>query len=74
MQLANVAGNAATVSSSQSVCAELAALNLGWEVHGHVVWAFMNHNLPVANSSITMYMRCGCPTEESPGFTKLDVK
>ncbi|KAI6671776.1 hypothetical protein NL676_006661 [Syzygium grande] len=56
MQLANIAGNAVTIFSASSVCAELAALNLGQKVHGHVVRALMNHNLLVASSFVTMYM------------------
>ncbi|XP_030533113.1 putative pentatricopeptide repeat-containing protein At1g17630 [Rhodamnia argentea] len=74
MQLAKIGGNAITVSSVLSVCVELSALNLGREVHGHVVRALMNHNLLVANSLITMYMRCGCLNEGSLVFKKLEVK
>ncbi|XP_056174916.1 putative pentatricopeptide repeat-containing protein At1g17630 isoform X1 [Syzygium oleosum] len=74
MQLANIVGNAVTISSVLSVCAELAALNLGREVHGHVARALLNHNLLVANSLITMYMRCGCLNEGSLVFKKLVAK
>ncbi|KAI3412446.1 uncharacterized protein J3R85_017381 [Psidium guajava] len=74
MQLAKIAGNAITVSSVLSVCAELSALNPGREVHGHVVRALMNHNLLVANSLVTMYMRCGCLDVGSLVFKKLIVK
>ncbi|KAF8037413.1 hypothetical protein BT93_B0345 [Corymbia citriodora subsp. variegata] len=74
MQLAKIAGNAITVSSVLSVCAELSALNLGREVHGHVIRALMSCNLLVANSLISMYMRCGCLNEGSQVFKKLVVK
>ncbi|XP_010030634.2 putative pentatricopeptide repeat-containing protein At1g17630 [Eucalyptus grandis] len=74
MQLAKIAGNAITVASVLSVCAELSALNHGREVHGHVIRALMSDNLLVANSLITMYMRCGCLNEGSLVFKKLVVK
>ncbi|KAK7310794.1 hypothetical protein RJT34_08529 [Clitoria ternatea] len=49
MQLANVMTNCVTISTVLSVCAELAALNLGRELHGYAV----------RNGLINMYMKCG---------------
>ncbi|KAK7325115.1 hypothetical protein VNO77_29202 [Canavalia gladiata] len=59
MQLANVMANCVTMSSVLSVCAELAALNLGRELHGYAVRNLMDENILVGNGLINMYMKCG---------------
>lgn len=59
MQQAKVMANCVTISSILSVCAELAALNLGREIHGYAVRALMDGNILVVNGLINMYMKCG---------------
>lgn len=59
MQLAKVMANCVTISSVLSVCAELAALNLGRELHGYAVRNLMGDNILVGNGLINMYMKCG---------------
>ncbi|GMY34591.1 putative pentatricopeptide repeat-containing protein At1g17630, partial [Fagus crenata] len=59
MQLAKVMATCVTISSVLSICAELAALNLGREIHGHVVRALMDSNILVGNGLINMYTKCG---------------
>lgn len=59
MQLAKVMANCVTISSVLSVCAELAALNLGRELHGFAVRNLMVDNILVGNGLINMYMKCG---------------
>ncbi|XP_061371096.1 putative pentatricopeptide repeat-containing protein At1g17630 isoform X2 [Gastrolobium bilobum] len=59
MQLAKVMANCVTISSVLSVCAELAALNLGRELHGYAVRILMDDNILVGNGLINMYMKCG---------------
>ncbi|KAG2728797.1 hypothetical protein I3760_01G221200 [Carya illinoinensis] len=72
MQLAKVMASSVTVSGVLSVCAELAALNLGREVHGHAVRALMDSNILVGNGLINMYSRCGSFKEAHLVFEKID--
>ncbi|CAJ1955413.1 unnamed protein product [Sphenostylis stenocarpa] len=59
MQLAKVMANCVTISSLLSVCAELAALNVGRELHGHAIRNLVGDNILVGNGLINMYMKCG---------------
>ncbi|CAI8601237.1 unnamed protein product [Vicia faba] len=59
MQLAKVMPNCVTISSVLSVCAELAALNSGRELHAYTVRNLMDVNISVGNGLINMYMKCG---------------
>ncbi|XP_028778747.1 putative pentatricopeptide repeat-containing protein At1g17630 [Neltuma alba] len=59
MQQAKVMANCVTISSILSACAELAALNLGREIHGYAVRVLMDDNILVVNGLINMYMKCG---------------
>ncbi|GLT77873.1 hypothetical protein SLA2020_494280 [Shorea laevis] len=72
MQLAPVMANCVTISSVLSVCAELAALNLGREIHSHVVRALMESNILVGNGLINMYTKCGGFKEAQLVFEKID--
>ncbi|KAK9281345.1 hypothetical protein L1049_004245 [Liquidambar formosana] len=74
MQLANVMANSVTVSTILSVCAELAALGLGREIHGHVVRALMDGNISVGNGLINMYTKCGSLKEGHLVFKKINGK
>jgi len=42
-----------------SVCAELAALNVGRELHGYAIRNLVGENILVGNGVINMYMKCG---------------
>lgn len=59
MQFAQVKANAVTVASVLSSCAELSALPLGREIHGHTIKSSMENNVLVMNALINMYMKCG---------------
>ncbi|KAK7261712.1 hypothetical protein RIF29_28030 [Crotalaria pallida] len=59
MQLAKVMSNCVTICSVLSVCAELAALSLGRELHGYAIRTMMDENILVGNGLINMYMKCG---------------
>jgi pentatricopeptide repeat protein len=72
MQLAKVMATCVTISSVLSICAELAALNLGREIHGHVVRALMDSNILVGNGLINMYTKCGSFEEAHLVFEKID--
>ncbi|KAJ8773984.1 hypothetical protein K2173_009415 [Erythroxylum novogranatense] len=74
MQLANVMANSVTLSSVLSICAELAILNLGKEIHGHVIRASMDGNILVGNGLLNMYTKCGCLEEGHLVFEKIQNK
>ncbi|KAJ4717880.1 Pentatricopeptide repeat-containing protein [Melia azedarach] len=74
MQLAKVVPNSVTISSILSVCAESAALNIGREIHGHVLRASMNKNILVQNGLLNMYMKCGCLEEGCLVFEQINRK
>ncbi|XP_062008651.1 putative pentatricopeptide repeat-containing protein At1g17630 [Rosa rugosa] len=74
MQRAGVLPNCVTISSVLSVCAELAAINLGREIHGHVVRALMDSNILVGNGLINMYTKCGSFEEGHRVFENIDSK
>lgn len=59
MQLAKVMANCVTICSVLSVCAELAALSLGRELHGYAIRTLMDESIVVGNGLINMYMKCG---------------
>lgn len=72
MQLAKVMASCVTVSIVLSICAELAALNLGREVHGHGVRGLMDGNILVGNGLINMYTKCGSFEQAHLVFDKMD--
>ncbi|PON96152.1 Tetratricopeptide-like helical domain containing protein [Trema orientale] len=74
MQLTTVLANSVTICSVLSVCAELAALNLGREIHGYVIRAMMDDNILVGNGLINMYAKCGSFKEGHLIFENLDNK
>lgn len=74
MQLTGVVANSVTISSVLSVCAELVALNLGREIHGHVVRAMMDGNILVGNGLISMYTKCGSFKEGHQVFENIEGK
>ncbi|XP_015579821.2 putative pentatricopeptide repeat-containing protein At1g17630 [Ricinus communis] len=74
MQHAKILANAVTISTVLSLCAELAALHLGREIHGHVVRAVMVNNILVGNGLVNMYAKCGCLKEGHMIFEKTERK
>lgn len=73
MQLARVEPNSITIACVLSVCADLAALNSGCEIHGLVLRASMYSNALVGNSLISMYMKCGSLREGVHVFEMLNT-
>ncbi|KAL1224091.1 putative pentatricopeptide repeat-containing protein [Cardamine amara subsp. amara] len=59
MQFSKVLSNSVTICCILSICAELPALNLGREIHGHVIRTSMSDNILVQNALINMYTKCG---------------
>ncbi|CAH2037125.1 unnamed protein product [Thlaspi arvense] len=50
MQFSKVLSNSVTICCILSICAELTALNLGKEIHGHVIRTSMSGNILVQNA------------------------
>ncbi|WCJ39522.1 Pentatricopeptide repeat (PPR-like) superfamily protein [Euphorbia peplus] len=71
MQNAKVLANAVTIATVLSVCAELAALHLGREIHGHVIRTLMDKTILVQNGLVNMYTKCGCFTQGRAVFEKM---
>ncbi|RID57899.1 hypothetical protein BRARA_F01240 [Brassica rapa] len=59
MQFSKVLSNSVTICCILSICAELPALNLGKEIHGHVIRTSMSDNILVQNALVNMYSKCG---------------
>lgn len=59
MQFTQVLANEVTIASVLSVCAELSALTLGREIHGHTIRMLIDRDMLVTNGLINMYMKCG---------------
>ncbi|KAL6996323.1 hypothetical protein U1Q18_006457 [Sarracenia purpurea var. burkii] len=74
MQLSKVSANSITISSILSICAELSALGVGREIHGHVTKAVIDKNILVGNGLINMYTKCGSLNEALLVFGNLDGK
>ncbi|XP_021817198.1 putative pentatricopeptide repeat-containing protein At1g17630 [Prunus avium] len=74
MQSIGVMANSVTISSVLSVCAELAVLNLGKEIHGHVIRALMQANILVGNGLVNMYTKCGSFKQGHLVFENIDSK
>ncbi|XP_010262087.1 PREDICTED: putative pentatricopeptide repeat-containing protein At1g17630 [Nelumbo nucifera] len=63
--------NSITVASILSVCADLAVLGLGKEIHGHVVRSLMDKNILVGNGLVNMYTKCGSLKQGRLVFDKI---
>ncbi|GMH03760.1 hypothetical protein Nepgr_005599 [Nepenthes gracilis] len=72
MQLAKVKCNTVTICSVLSVCAELAALSLGRELHAQSVKALIDGDILVGNGLINMYTKCGSVKGGRLVFEKID--
>ncbi|XP_065868475.1 putative pentatricopeptide repeat-containing protein At1g17630 [Euphorbia lathyris] len=74
MQNARVSANGVTIATVLSICAELAALQLGREIHGNVIRTLMDKNILVQNGLLNMYTKCGCFTEGHAIFERINTK
>ncbi|KAK1393893.1 hypothetical protein POM88_012949 [Heracleum sosnowskyi] len=54
-----------------SACAELSALILGREIHGHVIRGSLDSNVLVGNGLANMYTKCGSVREGNLVFEKI---
>ncbi|WCJ34778.1 Pentatricopeptide repeat (PPR) superfamily protein [Euphorbia peplus] len=63
-----------TSVSVLSICADLAALSYGRKVHGLVMKFGFNFDLPVGNSMVDMYAKCGCMDDSFRCFEQMGVK
>ncbi|KAK1381591.1 Mitochondrial editing factor 9 [Heracleum sosnowskyi] len=73
MQLTGMKPDRHTMSSLLSVCAELVAPHLGMQIHQLVIKIFIP-DVPLNNSIITMYARCGAIIEARDIFDEMKVK
>lgn len=74
MQFSKVLSNSVTICCILSICAELPALNLGREIHGHVIRTSMSDNILVQNALVNMYTKCGLLREGSLVFEAIRDK
>lgn len=74
MQFSKVLSNSVTICCILSICAELPALNLGREIHGHVIRTSMSDNILVQNALVNMYTKCGLLSEGSLVFEAIRDK
>ncbi|XP_065880501.1 pentatricopeptide repeat-containing protein ELI1, chloroplastic-like [Euphorbia lathyris] len=74
MRLEGAKIDAITSVSVLSICADLAALNYGRKIHGLVMKYGFNFDLPVGNSMIDMYAKCGCMNYALLCFNQMSVK
>ncbi|XP_074379226.1 putative pentatricopeptide repeat-containing protein At1g17630 [Apium graveolens] len=59
MQHSGILSNSVLFCSILSACAELSALILGREIHGHVIRGSLESNILVGNGLVNMYTKCG---------------
>ncbi|ESQ35038.1 hypothetical protein EUTSA_v10009551mg [Eutrema salsugineum] len=74
MQFSKVLSNSVTICCILSICAELTALNLGKEIHGHVIRTSMSENILVQNALVNMYTKCGSLSEGNLVFEAIKDK
>lgn len=71
MQHSGILSNSVSFCSILSACAELSALILGREIHGHVIRGSLDNSVLVGNGLINMYMKCGSVREGNLVFEKI---
>ncbi|ONK55286.1 uncharacterized protein A4U43_UnF5500 [Asparagus officinalis] len=59
MQQAGIRPNPVTIATILSSCAEISALDLGKEIHCHMIRISMNKNILVDNALLNMYTKSG---------------
>jgi pentatricopeptide repeat protein len=71
MQQRQLSPNVVTSATVLSACAELLALRLGQEVHGHTIRAVLDRHSLVQNGLINMYGKCGRVTAARKVFDRM---
>ncbi|CAO2186060.1 unnamed protein product [Urochloa humidicola] len=71
MQQRRLSPNVVTLATVLSACAELLALQLGQEVHGHTIRAVLDRHSLVQNGLINMYGKCGRVTAAHKVFDQM---
>eukprot|EP01018_Ginkgo_biloba_P001138 Gb_18436 [translate_table: standard] len=71
LQCARLKPNQFTFASLLSACATLACLELGKEVHAHVIKNGLESDVSVGNSLITMYAKCGSIEDAREVFDRM---
>ncbi|KAL9421284.1 hypothetical protein AB3S75_038783 [Citrus x aurantiifolia] len=74
MQSTGMVPSLKCVTSVLSACADLSALKLGKETHGHVIRADLNKDESMATALISMYMKCGQPSWAQRFFDQFEIK
>ncbi|KAL8151041.1 hypothetical protein V2J09_020849 [Rumex salicifolius] len=74
MQAANITSNPVTISSVLSICADLAALPLGQEIHAHTIKNHVDDSVLVNNGLINMYAKCGNFREGQLIFERMNTR
>ncbi|KAK6927172.1 E motif [Dillenia turbinata] len=63
-----------TMVSVLSVCADLAALSNGKQVHGLVIQHGFEGRLPIGNATLDMYAKSGCMEDACVSFNKMPFR
>ncbi|XP_024020216.1 pentatricopeptide repeat-containing protein At2g13600-like [Morus notabilis] len=66
--------DALTIVSVLSICANLAALRVGKQVHGLVIRQGHELYLPIGSATVDMYAKCGDMEDASLCFNKMRIK
>ncbi|KAJ1282157.1 hypothetical protein BS78_03G029100 [Paspalum vaginatum] len=71
MQRQRLFPNVVTIATVLSACAELLALRMGQEVHGHTTKAVLDRHSLVQNGLVNMYGKCGKVTAARKVFDQM---
>ncbi|CAL4965838.1 unnamed protein product [Urochloa decumbens] len=71
MQQRRLSPNVVTLATVLSACAELLALRLGQELHGHTIRAVLDRHSLVQNGLVNMYGKCGRVTAARRVFDQM---
>ncbi|GAV58650.1 PPR domain-containing protein/PPR_2 domain-containing protein/DYW_deaminase domain-containing protein [Cephalotus follicularis] len=74
MKVEGVSVDVMTMLSVISVCADIAALVNGKQIHGLVIKYGFELYLPVGNAAIDMYAKCGCMEDALKCFLNMGIK
>ncbi|XP_051114911.1 pentatricopeptide repeat-containing protein At2g33680 [Andrographis paniculata] len=74
MQIEEIAPNELTMASLLKACSCLSALELGRQMHGHVVKNGFNLEVPVGSALLTMYAKCGSLDDGNTIFKKMPAR
>lgn len=74
MRLEGAQVDVMTMLSVLSICADLAALRNGKQIHGFVIKYRYEQYLPIGNAMIDMYSKCGCMSDACLCFRNMPIK